>query len=448
MKERLTTLYNKDGTRTVLASVISILIGLAVGSIIVLIVGLTSSNLSGRSAWEGIRLVLFGILSTGRDAAGNLSFGFNPTSVGNMLFRATPLIMTGLSVAVAYKTGLFNIGAPGQYLMGTMASLMLALGIPSEAVPPALIWIIAFLGGMAAGAVWGAIPGLVKAYLNINEVLASIMTNWIAANVVTWAFDVSKFKNVVESTKSAYVYKTTFNGVETPKFGLDQLFPGSQVNGGIIIAIVIAILMYVIMTKTTLGYQLKACGSNRHAARYAGIKDKRNIVLSMAIAGALAGGGAALYYLSGNTEFYWSTYQSLPDTGFNGIPVALLAANNPIGVIFTGIFMSMLDIAGVQLTALTPYNEYITDVIIATIVYLSAFSLVIKMLLNGRRKKAAKAAAAEDGGAEAGTGESGPAEAGELPDETPGSTEDVPATPPAEEKPPEDGTPEKGGEAK
>ena len=448
MKERLTTLYNTDGTRTVLASVISILIGLAVGSIIVLIVGLTSSNLSGRSAWEGIRLVLFGILSTGRDAAGNLSFGFNPTSVGNMLFRATPLIMTGLSVAVAYKTGLFNIGAPGQYLMGTMASLMLALGIPSEAVPPAIIWIIAFLGGMAAGAVWGAIPGLVKAYLNINEVLASIMTNWIAANVVTWAFDVSKFKNVVESTKSAYVYKTTFNGVETPKFGLDQLFPGSQVNGGIIIAILIAILMYVIMTKTTLGYQLKACGSNRHAARYAGIKDKRNIVLSMAIAGALAGGGAALYYLSGNTEFYWSTYQSLPDTGFNGIPVALLAANNPIGVIFTGIFMSMLDIAGVQLTALTPYNEYITDVIIATIVYLSAFSLVIKMLLNGRRKKAVKAAAAEDGGAEAGTGESGPAEAGELPDETPGSTEDVPATPPAEEKPPEDGTPEKGGEAK
>ena len=445
MKERLTTLYNKDGTRTVLASILSILIGLAVGSIIVLIVGLTSSNLSGRSAWEGIRLVLFGILSTGRDAAGSLSFGFNPTSVGNMLFRATPLIMTGLSVAVAYKTGLFNIGAPGQYLMGTMASLMLALGIPSEAVPPAIIWIIAFLGGMAAGAGWGAIPGLVKAYLNINEVLASIMTNWIAANVVTWAFDVSKFKNVVESTKSAYVYKTTFNGVETPKFGLDQLFPGSQVNGGIIIAILIAILMYVIMTKTTLGYQLKACGSNRHAARYAGIKDKRNIVLSMAIAGALAAGGASLYYLSGNTEFYWSTYQSLPDTGFNGIPVALLAANNPIGVIFTGIFMSMLDIAGVQLTALTPYNEYITDVIIATIVYLSAFSLVIKMLLNGRKKRrTAKAAVAEESAAPT-AGETAAEEAGELTQETPDAAE----TPPPEgEKPTEDAAGENGGEAK
>ena len=111
-----------------------------------------------------------------------------------MLFRATPLIMTGLSVAVAYKTGLFNIGAPGQYLIGTMASLMLALGIPTETVPAGIVWLIAFLGGMAAGAIWGAIPGLVKAYLNINEVLASIMTNWIAANLVTWAFDVSNFK--------------------------------------------------------------------------------------------------------------------------------------------------------------------------------------------------------------------------------------------------------------
>ena len=445
MKERLTTLYNRDGTRTVLASVISIIVGLAVGSLIVLIVGLVSDQISGRSTWDGIRLVFMGILSTGRDAAGNLSFGFNPTSIGNMLFRATPLIMTGLSVAVAFKTGLFNIGAPGQYLMGTMASLMLALGIPSEVVPPALIWVIAFLGGVAAGAIWGAIPGLLNAYLNINVVLASIMTNWIAANVVTWGFDISNFKNVIEGTKSAYVYRTEYNDVMTPKFGLDELFPGSQVNGGIIIAILIAILMYVIMTKTTLGYQLKACGSNRHAARYAGIKDKRNIVLSMAIAGGLAGAGAALYYLSGNTEFYWQTYQSLPDTGFNGIPVALLAANNPIGVIFTGIFMSMLDIAGVQLTALTPYNEYITDVIIATIVYLSAFSLVIKMLLNGRKKRrTAKSAVAEESAAPT-AGETAAEEAGELAQETPDAAE---TAPPEGEKPTEDAAGENGGEAK
>ena len=390
MKEKLSAFYAKDSTQKVVASLLSILIGLVVGSLVILIVGLTSKSISTKGAWEGIRLIFAGIFSTGRDATGVLSWGFNPTSVGNMLFRATPLIMTGLSIAVAYKTGLFNIGAPGQYLMGTMVSLMLALSLPTETMGAFLVWLIAFLGGMLAGALWGAIPGLLKAFLNINEVLACIMTNWVAANLVTWLFDISNFKNMVEGTKSGYIYKTTYNGVATAKLGLDKLFPGSQVNAGILVAVLFAIVMYILINKTTLGYQLKACGSNRHAARYAGIKDKRNIVLSMAIAGSMAGGGAALYYLSGNTEFFWSTYQSLPATGFNGIPVALLAVNNPIAVIFTAIFMSMLDIIGLQLTNLTAYNEYITDVIIAAIVYLSAFALVIRMMIAPKKKRSAE----------------------------------------------------------
>ena len=387
MKE---SLLKKDGVQKLLASLLSIVIGLAVGAIVVAIVGLTKENIGVKGMWDGIRLIFIGLFANGRNAAGQLAWGFNPTSWGNMLFRATPVIMTGLSVAVAFKTGLFNIGAPGQYLMGTMTTLMLALGIPSDAVPAGLIWIIAFLGGMVAGALWGAIPGLLKAFLNINEVLACIMTNWLSANLVTWAFDVSNFKNVAEGTKTGYIYKTTFNGVATPKLGLDKIFPNSQVNGGILIAAAIAVIVYIIMNKTTLGYQLKACGANRHAARYAGISDKRNIVLSMAIAGALAGGGAALYWLSGNTEFFWSTYQALPAAGFNGIPVALLAVNNPIAVIFSGIFMAMLDIVGQNLTGFTAYNEYITDVIIAVIVYLSAFSLVIQTWLSGKKKASKK----------------------------------------------------------
>ena len=360
-----------------------------------LIVGLAQPRISLKGAWEGIRLIFIGILNTGRDASGALTWGFNPANVGNMLFRATPLIMTGLSVAIAFKTGLFNIGAPGQYLMGTLVSLMVALGIPSNSVSPVLIWIIAFLAGTLAGALWGAIPGLLKAFLNINEVLACIMTNWIAANVVTWLFDISNFKNMVENTKSGYVYKTSFNNVATAKLGLDKLFPGSQVNAGILIAILFAIAVYILINKTTLGYQLKACGSNRHAARYAGIQDKRNIVLSMAIAGALSAAGASLYWLSGNTEFFWSTYQSLPAIGFNGIPVALLAINNPIGVIFTGLFMSMLNIIGNQLSTLTAYNEYITDVIIAVIVYLSAFSLVLQQLFSKKAKNRKESQPAE-----------------------------------------------------
>lgn len=386
--EKLAAFWQKDAVRSVLASLLSIVIGMAVGAVVILIVGLTSESLTLKSAWEGIQLMVLGLFSTGRDASGTLTFGFNASNLGNMLFRATPLILTGLSVAVAFKTGLFNIGAPGQYLAGTAATLFIALEIPSAVMPAWIIWILAFLGGMAAGAAWGAIPGLLKAFLNINEVLACIMTNWIAANVVTWVFDVSNLKNVVENSKTGYIYKTSFNNVQTPKLGLDKLFSGSQVNGGIIIAIILAIVVYVILTKTTFGYELKACGANRFAAKYAGIRDKRSIVLSMAIAGAMAGAAGSLYYLSGNTEFFWSTYQSLPDAGFNGIPVALLAVSNPIGVIFTGMFMSALDIAGLQLTNLTAYNEYITDVIIAVIVYLSAFSLVIKMWISGRKKRA------------------------------------------------------------
>lgn len=385
-------LMEKESFRSIAASVISVLIGLAAGAVIILVVSLVDPAISLKSAWEGIRLMLLGVFSTGRNEAGQLIFGFNAVNMGNMLFRATPLLLTGLSVAVANKTGLFNIGAPGQYLAGVCATLFIALSIPSTVVPAWLIWILAFLGGVLAGAIWGSLPGLLKALLNINEVIACIMTNWIAANLVTWLFEISNLKNVAEGTKTGYIYKTTFNGVATSKMGLDKLFPNSQVNGGILIAIVVAILIYILMNKTTFGYQLKACGANRHAARYAGIQDKRNIVLSMAIAGALAGMGGTLYYLSGNTEFFWSTYQSLPSEGFNGIAVALLAVNNPIGVIFSGLFMSLLDIAGQQLTNLTAYNEYITDVIIAVIIYLSAFSLVIKLWLSGRKKKQKEAA--------------------------------------------------------
>lgn len=386
---RRTSGVTSGARQSIISSLFSIVIGLFIGSIIIVIVGAVNENMGAKSIIEGVKLVFFGLFSTGRDAAGELTFGFNPVNIGDMLFRATPLILTGLSVAVAFKTGLFNIGAPGQYLMGTAGTLYLALAIPQDKVNPTLIWVIAFLGGVVIGALWGAISGLFKALLNVNEVIACIMTNWIAANLVTWFFEShEELKNSYEYGKVGYVCKTSFNGVETAKLGLDKIFPNSQVNGGIIIAAVIAVLIYILMSRTTLGYKLKACGANRHAAKYAGINDKGCVVLSMAIAGGLAGSAAALYWLSGNTEFFWSTYQSLPAVGFNGIPVALLATNNPIAVIFSGIFMSMLNISGLQIKNLTTYNEYLTDIIIAVIVYMSAFSLFIKNALEGRAKKA------------------------------------------------------------
>ena len=163
----MNNLLKKDGTKKLLASLLSIFIGLTVGALVVVIVGIIK-GMPINGIWDGVRIIYMGILSTGR-ADGALTWGYNSTSWGNMLFRATPLIMTGLSVAIANKTGLFNIGAPGQYLMGTMASLMIALSIPAGTMPGFLVWLLAFLGGMLAGAAWGAIPGVLKAFLNINR---------------------------------------------------------------------------------------------------------------------------------------------------------------------------------------------------------------------------------------------------------------------------------------
>ena len=382
-KDKNLTLWN-DGTKTVAASLLSILMGVIFGGVLLFVVALALKMPLG-SAWEGFRIVLAGVFNTGRnyDAGSVLTFGINARLIGDMLFRATPLIMTGLSVALAYKTGLFNIGAPGQYLMGTAVSIIVALAIDTSVVPAFLVWILAFLAAIAAGALWGCIPGLFKAYLNVNEVITSIMTNWIAANLVTLLFYGSNFINNVDFGKTGYTLKTATNGVATAKLGLD--FGGGNANAGILIAILFAAAAYVVINKTTFGYELRACGSNKNAARYAGMNEKRNIVLSMAIAGGLSAAGAALYFLQGDVEFYWHTSMTLPATGFNGIPVALLASCSPIGCIFSGMFMAYLTISGSQLSTFTAYNEYIANIIIAVIVYLSAFTLFFKGLMDKKK---------------------------------------------------------------
>ena len=199
-----------EGFKTVAASVLSILIGLAVGSIVILIVGLTSPNLSLSSAWDGIRIVFGGLFSTGRDASGTLTWGFNPTNIGNMLFRAAPLIMTGLSVGMAYKTGLFNIGAPGQYLIGTLVSLSIALGLPSETMSTTLIWLLAFLGGTLAG-MGGFVYALTTANCASNGDVAGfgflalavmIFGNWKPVNIAVSSLLFGLFKCIAASYAS------------------------------------------------------------------------------------------------------------------------------------------------------------------------------------------------------------------------------------------------------
>ena len=263
-----------------------------------------------------------------------------------------------------------------------------------------LVWLLALLAGMVAGMVWGMIPGFFKAVLGVNEVIVCIMTNWIAANVVSWVFFNQKQFINTAGGKTAYTLPTTANGVATPKLGLDKIFPGSNIDIGIFIAIAVAIVLFVLLNKTTFGYELKACGHNKNAAKYAGMSEKRNIVLSMAIAGGLAALGASLYYLNGGAELAWNTYSKLPDTGFNGIPVALLASNNPLGVVFSSVFLRFIDKGGYNLAGFTAYNEYVSDLIIAVIIYFAGFAKLIGELLS-RRKKSKAAGNAKQGKEEA-----------------------------------------------
>ena len=289
---------------------------------------------------------------------------------------------------IAFKTGLFNIGAPGQYLMGAMSSLLVALSIPTNEHNAFFVWLLALIAGVLSGMLWGAIPGFFKAVFNVNEVIVCIMTNWIAANTVSWIFSITgeRYVNIAE-TKTKFIRTTASNGVSTAKLGLDKLFPGSNIDISIFIVILVAVVMYIMINKTTFGYELKACGYNKNAARYAGMNEKRNVILSMAIAGGLAAGGAALWYLNGRNDFLWNTYSSLPSEGFNGIPAALLASNNPIGVIFSSLFLRYVDKGGFNLAGYTAFNEYVSDLIIAVIVYFAGFSKLFRDMLVMKKKK-------------------------------------------------------------
>ena len=374
-------ILRSEATRSIVSSVLCIIGGILVGAIILILLAAFSEDIPMSDAFSGLLIILGGPFASGN--AGSILF-----NLGDMLLETAPLMMTGLSVAIAFKTGLFNIGAPGQYLMGAMSSLLVALSIPTNEHNAFFVWLLALIAGVLSGMLWGAIPGFFKAVFNVNEVIVCIMTNWIAANTVSWIFSITgeRYVNRAE-TETKFIRTTASNGVSTAKLGLDKLFPGSNIDISIFIVILVAVVMYIMINKTTFGYELKACGYNKNAARYAGMNEKRNVILSMAIAGGLAAGGAALWYLNGRNDFLWNTYSSLPSEGFNGIPAALLASNNPIGVIFSSLFLRYVDKGGFNLAGYTAFNEYVSDLIIAVIVYFAGFSKLFRDMLVMKKKK-------------------------------------------------------------
>ena len=364
-----------SGFATLLASLECIVLGLVVGYIALLILGAITAAQGGsamtfgellKTTWEkGFKAILQGGFFK---TANTLGMG-----VRMEIIQAAPLIMTGLSVAFAFKTGLFNIGAAGQYTVGAFFALYSAIVLKMP-------WWACLIASMLGGALWGAIPGIFKAYLNVNEVITSIMFNWIGLYLVNELiyqngtgpmYDVRNTRTL-NLGKSAELSQSLI-----PDFGLNKMFQTNSTTIAIFLAAAVAILIWVILNKTTFGYELKAVGLNKSAARYAGINEKKNIILSMAIAGALAGFGAGLYYLSNVSQWNPLNSTSLPAMGFNGISVALLASSNPIGTIFSAIFISHISVGGSFLST-KYYPTEISDLISGIIIYLCAFSMLFR----------------------------------------------------------------------
>ena len=341
----------------------------------------TFTEMLGKTWSSGFKAILSGGFYTTANAMG--------MGVRTEILQAAPLIMTGLSVAFAFKTGLFNIGAAGQYTVGAFFALYSAIVLK-------LPWWACLVASAIGGALWGAIPGFFKAYLNVNEVITAIMFNWIGLyGVNTLIYQGGSGPMYNTNTTKTYTIKQVSAESLLPTFnvsvgGKDYFGKMFLPTIGIFIAIAVAVLIWVVLNKTVFGYELKACGFNKNAAKYAGINDRKNVVLSMTIAGALAGLGAGLFYLSGSKEWEPLVSTALPATGFNGISVALLASSNPIGCIFSAIFISHITVGGGFMDA-SIFPGEVSSIISGVVIYLCAFSLLFKsgiMKLFTRRKAA------------------------------------------------------------
>ncbi|MGD9761773.1 MAG: ABC transporter permease [Candidatus Izemoplasmatales bacterium] len=355
---------NKDKEYAFLSAVISIVVGLLVAIMLLFLLELVAPNSDFSKPILGIKKYF--------------TYSFTSTSTFFKIFyNAAPLMLTGLAVGFAFKAGLFNIGATGQYAFGAFFALVAAILWQFP-------WWAALLVSIVAGAIWGVIPGLFKAFFNINEVITSIMLNWAGLYLANLLFYNLPAMHTVLPNRTDNLAFANPSAI-LPNFGLNQLLNTSYINIGIIIAIVVAVIIYIVLEKTVFGYEIKACGANRNASLFAGIKTKSTIIFTMLISGGLAGLAGGIVYLAGTVEFTVESH--LLAMGFNGIPVALLAYSQPLAIIATSIFIGFLESSGSGLQGL--YSYEMTSVILSVIIYFSAFALIvghfIKKILKRRK---------------------------------------------------------------
>ena len=375
MKQEKRSLLRSSAVQSLLASLLCILIGLLVGYVVLLII-----NPAG--AGEAITTIVKNFMTYSRRNA-QLKY------LGSTLVKTAPLLMCSLSILFAYKVGLFNIGAAGQYVVGAGASLYCALAWHMP-------WYVCLLAAVVAGAALGAISGILKAYCNVNEVISCIMLNWISLYLVNTLLgrvkeSASPYTLTLASTNPGAILPAL------PTFCMAWFNNNQYVTIAIPLAILAAVLIWVLLEKTKLGYELKATGCNKFAAKYCGMQENRNLILTMSIAGALAGLGAAMLFLTG-FEQWQCTQSSIPGMGFNGIAAAFLGGLSPLGSILSSYFIQHITNGGAYVDK-TMYSAQISDFISALIIYLCGFVLFFKFALNKwldrRDEKRAKAAQAD-----------------------------------------------------
>ena len=364
--------------QALVASLICIALGILIGYIVLLFI-----NPSG--AGEAIVTVLKSFFKFS-------SSQLRVKNFGNTVAKTIPLLMCSLSILFAYKVGLFNIGVAGQYVAGACGCLYAGLAWGWH-------WFPCLLLAILCGCLFGFIVGLLKAYCNVNEVISGIMLNWISL------YGTNTILSNVKEVASPYTfYLSDVNpGALLPRIGLDKLFNNEYVTIAVPVAIIIAVIVMILLDKTMFGYELKATGFNKNAAKYCGMAEQRNIIVTLVIAGALAGFGAALFYLTGFTR--WEcTQSSVPGMGFNGIAAAFLGGLNPIGSIVSSFFIQHITDGGSYVNT-NYYCAQISDLISSVIIYLCGFVLFIKLAMNKmlskEDKKVKPAGAEKEGGKQA-----------------------------------------------
>jgi simple sugar transport system permease protein len=338
----------------------AVFLGFVVGAIVVLITGKSP-------------LLMFNAMFQGVTGVNLIRGGFNPRLIGELVVQSMPIVLTGLSVGFAFRTGLFNIGAEGQLMVGALAATTVALTIEAP-------WIVhmplVLIAGMAAGAVWGAIPGYLKARYNVHEVVVTIMLNYTALHFNNWTI-LNVFGSVDRVKTASFPLSALLKDDR-----LEALTNGSRLNWGFVPAILAVILFWFIIEKTTFGYSLRAVGFNKDAARYAGMKVDRNTVMSMVIAGAFAGLAGAI--ITTGTFSFGRALSAAEGYGFDGIAVALVGMNQAPGILLAGLLFGMLKAAGPLMQSQGIPRE-IGGIIQASIVMFVAMKFGIERLLQAGR---------------------------------------------------------------